>query len=277
MQWEFAGRLGPPPGRYVVRRFAGDDARAVVVVAEFAGPPPRRRRWSRSPRRVPAGAPLPASVPVTRVTVIDALPLADGDAARDWFAGDVQPAAIEAASVLVRLVAAQRVAAADASLADPDLARALAARVGFGSGEQVADGLWESARELAPADRTRRGRRTPGRPAERLAALMAGRDAALACEELALRARADLDAGRDREAAIQLEAALTAALAELEGWRAFGDLPDRLAELAGWSPAVAAAAAAARAGTLDPAGMESASAALARLEAALRARAAFAA
>ena len=46
---------------------------------------------------------------------------------------------------------------------------------------------------------------------------MCGRDAVLACEELTLRARGDLDRGRDREAALQLEAALSAALAELAG------------------------------------------------------------
>jgi hypothetical protein len=37
----------------------------------------------------------------------------------------------------------------------------------------------------------------------------------MACEELVLRARADLDAGRPREAALQTRVALEAALAEL--------------------------------------------------------------
>ena len=48
MQWEFAGRLGPPPGRYVVRRYAGDEVHEVVVVTEADAP---RRR----PRRCAAG------------------------------------------------------------------------------------------------------------------------------------------------------------------------------------------------------------------------------
>ena len=47
-QWEFPGRLGPPPGRYVVRRFAGDDVREVVVVGEGA-----RRGGARRGRRGP--------------------------------------------------------------------------------------------------------------------------------------------------------------------------------------------------------------------------------
>ena len=60
---------------------------------------------------------------------------------------------------------------------------------------------------------------------------MCGRDAVLACEELTLRARGDLDCGRDREAALQLEAALSAAVAELAGWVTHGDLAARLEEL----------------------------------------------
>ena len=56
------------------------------------------------------------------------------------------------------------------------------------------------------------------RPQERLAAILGGRDVALACEELALRARLDADAGRWREAAFQLRVALEAAIAELGPW-----------------------------------------------------------
>jgi hypothetical protein len=106
---------------------------------------------------------------------------------------------------------------------------------------------------------------------------MAARDATLACEELTLRARADLDRGRDREAALQLEAALAAALAELVSWSELGDVADRLVELAGYSDGVGAAAAAAREGRLEGAHVESVTAALARLESALRARAIYAA
>jgi hypothetical protein len=47
--------------------------------------------------------------------------------------------------------------------------------------------------------------------------MLGGRERADACETLLLRARADLDAGRDREAALQLRVALEALLAELKG------------------------------------------------------------
>jgi benzoate membrane transport protein len=110
----------------------------------------------------------------------------------------------------------------------PDPDRALVTRVGYGAGEQVADGEWEAAREL-PRPREKRSRALV--PQQRLAALLSGRDVALACEELTLRARGDLEAGRQREAAMQLHIALEAAVAELESWRGRGDMgrPDRRA------------------------------------------------
>jgi hypothetical protein len=255
-----------------VRRHAGDDVRHVVVIGETAAGEPPARRFGRRASAVPAEPPV-APAPVTRVTVIEGAPLPDAATAAAWLAGAGERVAADALAVLVRVAAAQRVAAADPSLADPDPRRALAARVGYGSGEQVADGDWEAARALPPPPGPRR---RDLRPQQRLAALLTGRDAALACEELALRARADVDAGRSREAALQLEAALTAALAELEGWRGHADLAARLGELATHRDAVAGAAAAARAGTLDPPQAEAVAAALARLEAALRARAAVA-
>jgi len=110
------------------------------------------------------------------------------------------------------------------------------------------------------------------RPQERFAALLAARDVTLAAELLALRARLDLDHGRDREATLQLEAALAAAVSELEGWRELHGMPARLDELGALAPGVAQAASAARAGALDEAGRDAVAHALGRLEAALRAR-----
>jgi hypothetical protein len=242
----------------VVRRFAGDDVRWVIVVTEL--PVSRRRR---------------EPVDGTLVTVIDASSLRDDATAAQWLRGaDVDP---EAFAVLARFLAAYRVAAADPYAPDADPTRSLAIRVGFGAGEQLAAGEWADARTLPPPETPAPKRRSRHRPADRLAALLSGRDAALACEELALRARADLDLGRNHEAALQLEAALGTALAELEGWVAVGDLAARVSELHGYAAGVASAAAAARAGTLDSAGVEAVSAALSRLEAALRARAMYAA
>ena len=54
------------------------------------------------------------------------------------------------------------------------------------------------------------------RPQERVAGVLGGRDTVAACEVLVLRARSDLDAGRGREAALQLRVGLEALLAERE-------------------------------------------------------------
>ena len=206
------------------------------------------------------------TVPVTRVTVIDASGSGAAEA-DDWRA--------RADATLARFLSAHRVAATDPSAPDPG--RALCVRAGLGTGEQLAEGDWSEARELPPPEPPRVNRRSKHRPAERLAALLAARDVALACEELTLRARADLDLGRDLQAALQLEAALVAALSELAGWVTHGDVAERLEELRGYAGSVAEAALAAREGRLQPGHVEAVSVALARLEAALRARALYAA
>ncbi len=110
-------------------------------------------------------------------------------------------------------------------------------------------------------------------PQARLAAVLNGRERSLACEELALRARLDLDHGREREAALQVLVALDTALAELARDLTAPSLSDRLAELRGQREAVGEAAQAALAGSLEPSQREAVAFALARIEAALRARA----
>jgi hypothetical protein len=233
----------------------------VLVIGGLDAP----RRVRRRARRAEPGV---TEVEVTRATVIEASPLGDLDAADAWLARAVDEAAVadEALGVLNAAVAGYRIAAGDPWVADAALARALVCRVGYGTGEQVADGEWESARELPPPRRSR----TMLSPGERVAAILGGRDVALACEELVLRARGDLDHGRAREAALQLSVGLDAALAELEGWR--GSLETRLDELAGLREAVSGAARAALQGGLEPEQLAVVEHALGRVEAALRAR-----
>jgi hypothetical protein len=259
----------------VVRRYAGDDAQHVVVFAG-AEAPRRRRLAGRRARAVEPGAAL---VEVTRAAVIAADPQPDAEAADAWLsraAGAESGATVAAAlAVLNRALHARRIAAADPYAGEVALRHALVTRVGYGTGEEVSDGRWTAARTL-PEERPRIAREAALRPQERFAALLAERDVALACELLALRARLDLDHGRDREAALQLEAALAAAGPELEGWRELADLAPRLDELHDLAPGVAEAASAARAGRLDEDGRAAIAHALGRLEAALRARTAHA-
>jgi hypothetical protein len=200
----------------------------------------------------------------------------DGEeAAAAWLAGaDHEAEAAAALAVLDQALHAHRVAAADPGVRAVVRADALVVRVGFGEGEQVAEGRWREAVELPLPRPARRRGEAALRPQERLAALLGGRDVALACEPLTLRARADLDAGRTREAALQLRVALEAALAELAAWSGRADLSSRLADLAGQRAPVAAAANAALQRGLDDAEAQAVGQALERLEAALRARSA---
>ena len=173
--------------------------------------------------------------------------------------------------MLNTLLHAQRVAAADALVREVALPQALVARLGYGRGEEVADGRWSAAFELPAEARPRARRRASAlRPQERLAALIGGRDAPLACEELTLRARHDYDRGRVREAALELRVALEAALAELDP--ADDGMAERIGELRERRGAVGDAANAALAGELPDDLAAAVGETLERLAAALRAR-----
>jgi hypothetical protein len=171
------------------------------------------------PRPAPSGEQA-APVPVTRATVIDAEPHADGDAAERWLAAlerdrdGLEDEVLRGLVTLNRALHAHAVAAHEAGVAQLARSAALAARVGYGTGDELADGRWTRAVEVP--HRPERARRAEAlRPAERLAAVLGGREEPDVCETMLLRARADLDAGREREAALQLRAGVEAMFAEL--------------------------------------------------------------
>jgi hypothetical protein len=258
-----------------VRAPGSEDAEHVLVLKTL-GAPQRRLLRRRRPRPA-APEPDAAAVATARATVIDAAPLESTEDARTWLTAGrgAEAEARLAAAVLVlnRALAAHRVAAADPTLRDVSRDQAIVARLGFGVGDEVADGHWTEAVEVPPLGA--RARRTAAlRPQERLAALLGGRDAPLACEELVLRARVDLDREAPREAALQLRVALEAALAELEAVADVADLGARLEELREARSAVGSAANAAVAGPLSDAELETVVHVTGRLEAALRAKAA---
>ena len=276
MQWEFPGPLGPGDGRYVLRPTPGEGPEQVLVIR--AAESPRSGRRGRRARGAPPEPPL-SEVPVTRATVIGATPFAGPDEADAWLAEAAGPRAAEtvagALSALNLALHGHRVAAADPHVSELPADRALVTRVGYGSGEQVAEGRWTEARELPREDVAIRSRHEAAlRPQERLAALLGGRDAALACEELVLRGRLDLDRGREREAALQAHLALEAARLELAAWSNLTSMPDRLHDLDERRDAVAAAANAALQGGLPEEARIVVAEAIERIEAALRARSA---
>jgi hypothetical protein len=288
VQIELPWELGPPDGRYLLRGRTGGAPERVVVLSTLATA--RRRRRSLGQRRGAGGAkitpePEPEPVATARATAIDPVPVATERQARRWLAElDAERETLAAATTVNRVLFAHRVATADPHVHELSPAHALVVRAGWGEGEQVAYGRWTHARELAWKVPRARRRGAALRPQERLAVLLGARGEALLCEELALRARLDLDQGRLALAALELDRAYAAALVELPGEgrderrdtevrdeEGRGTMTTRVAELAQLRGGVAEAAQVVLGDSGEP-DAQILSHALGRLEAALRAR-----
>ncbi|HEY1356520.1 MAG TPA: hypothetical protein VGF09_09395 [Solirubrobacterales bacterium] len=224
MQFEFAGTLPVADGRYLAREAGEDGAESVLVVETLGAPaPPGRRR--RRPSEAEAAA-EPPSLPLARATAVRAfLPFDDSAEAAAWLDAKLADEATidalvaEGIGLLNRALNAYATAAADPHVGELAPEAAIRVRIGIGSGDEVAAGRFTLARDVdvrAPASRRTR-REQELRPQERVAAVLGRRERVDACETLMLRARADLDAGRLREAALQLRVGLEALLVELQG------------------------------------------------------------
>ena len=253
-----------PDGRYLAREEeSGSDEEQRVLVVETLSAPPMPGRRRRRPRAAEQGA-APPQLPLTRVTAVRAgHPFERREDAAQWLQAAVESEqavdelAAEGTGLLNRALFIQATAAADPRLRVLAPEDAVAVRVGYGSGEEVANGRHTAARDVDvwATGASRRHRRSEElRPQERVAAVLGGRERVDACEALLLRARADLDAGRPREASLQLRIALEALLAELGGALADPGHQSDMAELeAGRGEAGEAANAAIR-GELDAEG-----------------------
>src|SRR5918999_1205903 len=182
---------------------------AVLVLGPLGA---RGRRRLRGRRARPVEEAEPEPVPTSRATIVRPEPFGSREEAARWLAdlrandSAMESELDEALRILNRAV------------------RALVTRIGYGRGEAVAEGRFGDALEL-PRAGARRVKRSMEAPDERFAALLGAREKALVGEELVLRARADLAAGRPREAALQARVALEALIAELpesalQEWRA---------------------------------------------------------
>lgn len=235
LQLDLPGTLAVAEGRYVIRD--GDIERVLVLQTLGAPPPPRRRR--RRPRETSADA-LPPPLPLTRATVVRAFEPFEGEAAASaWLQSSIaSEEAIdalldEALAVLNHTLHTHAVVSGDTHAQALTARHAAAARVGYGTGQEVAVSDFTDAREVearagvAP----KRRRQDELRPQERIAAVLGDRERMDPCEPILLRARADLDVGRVREAALQTRVGVEALLAEFTAPPAGPDHEEDMATL----------------------------------------------
>jgi hypothetical protein len=176
-----------------------------------------RRRRGRPSEAEAGDAP---ELPVTRVTVIRPGGLGDEEEAGRWLARMRESAERcdelidEGLRILNRALHHHQVATQEPFGGGVPASGTISRRVGYGTGDELADGRWTDAIDVPPPPGPR-ARADALRPQERLAAALGRREPALASETLLLRARADLDGERGREAALQLRVGLEALLAEV--------------------------------------------------------------
>lgn len=196
----------------------------MLVLQTLGAPlPPLRRR--KRPQRAEAGKEAGA-LPLTRVTAIRAFaPFESEQEALRWLDEAVEAEEtidvllLDGIAVLNRALYAQAATNVDPYVAELQPEAAAAVRIGYGSGDELAESRFTDARTVdarASGLSRRRRRDEELRPQERIAAVLGGRARIDACEGMLLRARGDLDAGREREAALQLRVGLEALLVELK-------------------------------------------------------------
>jgi hypothetical protein len=204
-----------PEGRYLVRE---DDDERVLIVQELDAPKPQRRGRRRA-RPVDPGE--PEQVPVTRVTVTGVTLDGPGEGSawlKETIGNRERGAALlrDATRIVNRALSALRAEARDPLVQEIGATRALAIRLGHGTGDELAEGRWTEAMQLPPP---RRGRLDEVESQSRVAAVLAGRDEVHPAETLMLRARLDAQQGREAEARYGLRAARAALEEETDGPR----------------------------------------------------------
>jgi hypothetical protein len=205
VQLDLAGKIGLPEGRYLVRE---DEVERVLIVQEIDAPRPKRR--GRRARPVEPGE--PEEVPVTRVTVTG-VSFDDAAAGSAWLKDAIRNRERgarelrDATRIVNRALNALRAEARDPLVQEIGATKALAIRLGHGTGDELAEGRWTEASQLPLP---RRGRLDDVEPQSRVAAVLAGRDEVHPAETLMQRARLDAQQGRAAEARYGLRAARAA-------------------------------------------------------------------
>lgn len=225
-----------------------------MLIVRTAGAARPGGRLRRKPKQADPGA--PAEVPVTRITVTRTGRLAEGEAAA-WAQGvlrDAERTQTEVSgsvALINRAIAAHRAASEDPLVPDVAATRALAIRIGHGSGEQLAESEWTEAHQLPAPPRS--GRLDGVDPQTRVAAVLGGRDEVHPAETLLLRARLDLVAGRTREAALVMPEVARGLMGHPGAHEASADAVSALSEA---QEGLERAAGEARSGAVSPEGRE---------------------
>ena len=194
----------------VSRGIGSSDVLVVGVVAAPASQTHLLRKARQAERHAP-----PAEVPLSLVTFVKGTqPLSNRrEAARRLDAirvseDEQQRWVREGLGVLNLAIRAYRTGAPDPYAMEVTRRDARRVRIGYGTTEEVQDGLWQDALELPPPLRSRPKRIERLRPAETVAVVLSGDGEVLEAEDLLLRALVDLDQGRTRAAAYQAAAAM---------------------------------------------------------------------
>lgn len=263
VQFEFTHAVGPAEGRYAVRGTAGGppdrgpdepppsaDPEAIgaglevgtadVVVFQRLGARTSRRRPLAQRVRECRRESEPREVSVLRVTVVKATRMLDAFADSEAFLARLRarPERAQAwiddgLAILNRAIGAHRICAADPFAVGVTHQDARVARVGYGTGELVFEGMWEKAIEVPAARAPRLRREQRLLPQGTLAAMLADNAPMLEGEELVLRVALDIDQGRLRAAAVGLSAAVPLVLSELDGYKLDAATERRIEALSG--------------------------------------------
>jgi hypothetical protein len=271
VQFEFTHAIGPPVGRYLVerdgaaeyepsepvpgrrRRIVTGETRGVgvadVLVVGVTSAPALLPRLRRKGRDVESAAP-PNEVPLSLVTFVKGTaPLDDAGEAQRRFEAmrsseeDQQDWVDDGLEVLNRAIRAYRAGAHDPYVLEVARRDTRRVRIGYGTTDEVQEGEWRAAFELAPPIGVRSKRAERLRPSEAVATVLSGRGRVLEAEDVILRALVDLDHGRTRAAAHQVRAAMNLFVDELGPQTPSGHGRPDLATLAGKAEQLAAAAA----------------------------------
>lgn len=258
VQFEFTHSLGPEPGRYVIvpEPEPGEQPRAaytstrdvtgieselrakgsadvLVITTQGAPPATGRRILSRRSRVAEEGTEV-QPVSLALATLIRATTELPGDSAKGWLErlrGDWEERESwveDALWTLNEVIAAYRCAARDPYAIDLTRIDPRAIRVGYGDAKSVSEGRWQEAIIAQTPREGTRSRAERVAPSATMTSFLARRVPMLDADELLCRAVLDLDQGRPKSAALQLETALKSARWELGSHAISGPAADRI-------------------------------------------------